>query len=195
MATQSRRALPQSTERAPRRAPSAAPNLLPVFATLAVVVLAALGVTLMTKKSKEVAQAAGDAPPTASGTAASPFADIDTNPEQFKRKGGGSDRPATTDNAPPGLAEAPIFLEARTIVAEAKVLVDAALAAQKAGDDATWSEKANAAREKLEQALEITAVWHDDVGRKWGSKDAQVERIDAEVATWNKLLTKVRKAH
>jgi hypothetical protein len=192
--TPSRRAQAQPAERAPRRPSKPAPNLLPVFATIGVVVLAALSVALMTKKGKDEAQAAsGTTAGAAGGT--NPFADIDTDPEQFMRKGDGTGRPATTHDAPPGLADAPVFQDARKIVAEAKVLVDAALAAEKAGDNAVWSEKANAAREKLEQAMEMTAVWQFDLEGQWGSNDAQLRDIQAEIETWGKLLKKVRKAH
>jgi hypothetical protein len=196
MVTPSRRAPAQPAERAPRRAPKAAPNLLPVFATLGVVVLVALVVTLMANKAKDedVAQAAGDTSATATGTGANPFSDINTDPEQFMRKSGDASRPATTHNAPPGLADAPVFQEARKIVAEAKVLVEAAVAAEKAADNAAWSEKANAAREKLEQAMEMTAVWQFDLESQWGSNDAQLRQIQAEIETWGKLLKKVRKA-
>jgi hypothetical protein len=198
MAIEPRRALAQPSERAPRRPTKAAPNMLPVFATMGVVVLLALGVTLMTKKQKDEAHAAANAPAETAGAGASPFSDINTDPAQFMRPKGGksaSGRPATTNNAPPGLADATVFLEARAIVAEARVLADAALAAEKAGDATVYSEKANAAREKLEQSFEMTAVWYDDLLQKYGSNDAQIRKIDAEVETWQKLLAKVRKAH
>jgi len=178
-----------------RRAPSAAPNLLPVFATLAVVVIAALVVAMMTKESKKEAPAAGDASAAPAGTGANPFADIDTNPDQFKRKGGGSDRPATTDKAPPGLADAQVFADARKLAAEATELVDEALVAETAGDTETWRTKSIAARDKFDEVMVMTSDWEIDLITTYGSNDAQVKNIGAEIDVWRKKMNKVRKVH
>lgn len=182
-------------ERTEARAPrQKAPSMLPVIATIGVVVLAALVVTVMTQKAKEKENAASSA---ASGGSASvesnPFAHIDTSPERLMRKGSGSSLPATTHDAPPGLADAQVFQDARVIAAEGKALVEAALAAEKAGDVETWRAKAIEGRDKLEHVIEMTADWEIDLIQKWGSSEAQLKQISAEIDTWRKLLNKVRK--
>ena len=169
--------------------------MVPVFATVALVVVAALGVAIATKKSESTDAPAAPAD-TGSADAANIFGDIDTSKDRFLRTpGSGSKREKETNAAPPGMADEPVFQQARQIAAEAKTLVDAALAAEKSGDVATWGAKAKEAREKLDRALEMTADWHIDLGLKWGSRDAQLLRIDAEIATWRTMLSKVRKAH
>jgi hypothetical protein len=195
MATQSRRAQTQPSERAPRRAPRAAPNLLPVFATLGVVIVAALVVTLITKEDKAATQAAGDAAKATAGTGTNPFADIDTDPDQFKRASSGSSRPATTNDAPPGLADAQVFADARKLAAEAMQLVEEALAAEKAGDTETWRTKSIAARDKFDQVLWDTSDWETGLITTYGSNDAQVKKIGAEIDVWRKKMNSVRKVH
>lgn len=195
MATPSRRASAQPADRAPRRAPSAAPNLLPVFATLAVVVIAALVVALMANKDKEEAQAAGDTSAATAGSGTNPFADINTDPDQFKRTGSGSGTTASTNNAPPGLADAQVFQDARKLAAEATLLVEEALAAQKAGDNETWRTKSIAARDKFDQVMVDTSDWEIELITTYGSNDAQVKRIGAEIDVWRKKMNSVRKVH
>jgi len=193
MATPTRRS--RSNEPAPRSSRNATPNMVPVFATVGLVVVAALGVAIATKKSEKDAGPSAPADSSAA-TASNIFGDIDTSKERFMRTpGGGSSREKETHDAPPGMADEPVFQEARKIAAEAKTLVEGALAAEKAGDVPTWGAKAKEAREKLDRALEMTADWHIDLGLKWGSRDAQLLRIDAEIATWRKMLSQVRKAH
>lgn len=193
MATQPRSAQAQTTGRAPRRATQAAPNLLPVFATLAVVVVAALAVALMTKKKKEEVPAGGNTPAAVGG--ANPFADINTDPEQFKRAGSGTARSTTTNNAPPGLADAQVFADARKLAAEASLLVDEAAVAEKAGDTETWRTKSIAAREKFDEVMVMTSDWEIDLIATYGSNDAQVMQIGAEIDVWRKKMNKVRKVH
>ncbi|MEZ6017140.1 MAG: hypothetical protein R3F49_18630 [Planctomycetota bacterium] len=168
-----------------------------MIATIGVVVVAALGVAVMTQKAKSGTNDAATVTAPGPTPGSNPFADINTDPEALMRKssGGGSKRPPTTNNAPPGLADSPIFAEARTIAKEATELVNAALAAEKAGDVETWRTKAIAGRDKLDHVLEMTADWEIGLIEQWGSNEAQLIQISREIDVWRKLLTKVRKVH
>ncbi len=177
------------------RAPKAAPNMVPVFATLAIVVVAAVAVAVMNQPKDSEASGQGAATGAPAPAASDIFGDIDTSPERFMRKTGGSGQPATTNNAPPGLADAPIFAEARKLAAEATLLVNEALAAEKAGDVETWRTKGIAGREKFEHIMEMTADWEIGLIGQWGSNDAQLKKISVEIDVWRKLMTKVRKVH
>jgi len=182
----------QRDPNARRRPGGNAPNMLPVFVGLFVVVVAALGVAVMSQSAKDKAAGQG-APAVETGGATNVFDDIDTSPEQFMRKGSGAKK-TTTHDAPPGLAEAAVMVEARGLAQEGAALVSAALAAEKSGDQDAWRTNAASAREKYERALEITADWHSDLIVKWGSSDAQLQKIEAEVGVWQKQLGRVRKA-
>lgn len=169
--------------------------MLPIAATLGVVVVAALIVAVLNQKANNLPVEAATTPASSAAAAESVFGDIDTSPERFMRKSSGQGRPATTNNAPAGLADAPIFVEARALAKDGTDLVKAALAAEKVGDTETWRTNAIAGREKLERALEITAVWQDELSTTWGSNDVQVQQIGDEVGVWVKQLGKVRKVH
>lgn len=195
MAVQSRRATAQPSERAPRRPQKSGPSFLPIATLLGLVVLAALVVALMTKKDKETTQAASTDSAAAASAGESPFGDIDTDPSRFMRKGGGSGQPATTNTAPPGLADEQVFADARKLAAEATKLIEEAGAAEKAGDTETWRTKSIAAREKLDEVMVMTADWEIGLITTYGSNDAQVKRISAEIDAWRKQMNKVRKVH
>lgn len=186
---------PQNRRAAAGGRAKSAPNMVPVFATLGVVLVAAATVALMNQPKDAEASGGAEKSTTPVATGADIFGDIDTSPERFMRKESGSGKPATTHNAPPGLADHPTFQEARKLAAEATVLVNEAVAAEKAGDVETWRTKGIAGREKFEHIMEMTADWEIELITTWGSNEAQLKEISAEIDRWRKLMTKVRKVH
>lgn len=166
--------------------------MVPVFAGLGVVLVAALAVTLMIKKPSEAAEPE-QKPAAGAGTVQDVFSDVDKTIEMPVRKG--SKSAGLTNNAPPGLADHATFAEGRKLAAEATTLYDEAVAAQKAGDAATYAAKATEAREKFDRALEVTADWQIDLISKYSSKDVQVDAISKEIDRWQDKLKKVRKVH
>jgi hypothetical protein len=166
--------------------------MVPVFAGLGVVIVAALAVTMMIKKPSEASETTQQ-PAAGSSTVQDVFSDIDKTVPTPMRKGGKGR--ATTNNAPPGLAENAAFAEGRKLAAEATTLYDEAVAANKAGDRDTYAAKASLAREKYERALEVTADWQINLIAEWTSTDVQVEAISKEIEGWHEKLNKVRKVH
>ena len=180
--------------RAGDRQKAAAPSLLPVFATIGVVVVAAMAVAVMSSPKEEPADTTPTDEPTAEETNAAfnnAFGDVDTSPSARSRSG----RVAMQNRAPAGIAEAAAFQQGRALAAEAKELYAAALAAQKAGDETTYREKAIAARDKYDEAMFVTADWEIDLLDKYGSDDRQVAKIGKEIDTWRKQMNKIRKVN
>ena len=166
------------------------PNLVPVFAAVTVIVIAALAVAVMQNMDKE----ANDADPSASEagtrtTVNNPFADIANDPTSRSSSG-----KTLVDTAPPGLMDNAVFRAAKALADDAKVLVKEAEAARKAGDEETFQTVGRRAKEQLELAFEKTGDWVLDLQDRYPN-DRQVERIDREMMTWDRALRKVRKVH
>ena len=176
------------------RAQNSAPNMIPVFVTIGVVVVAALGVAVMTQPppegERDPAATAEPSEEAVSNSGQAAFGDIDTSREAISR--GGS---KLSNKAPAGLADHPAFTEGRDLAAKAKVLLDAALAARKAGDEDTYRTKGSAALVNYEEAMRVTSDWEINLIDEYGSKDRQVDKIGKEIDRWRKLMNKVRKVH
>ena len=68
-------------------------------------------------------------------------------------------RTKLVDAAPPGLADTPLYVAAKSLADEAKELVRTAQKARDAGDEATFQEQGALAKEKLETAYGKIADW------------------------------------
>jgi len=135
----------------------------------------AVGVLNRSEPAPAAAQAAEDAVP-----GPRPFADMppEKPPERSSRSGGSFTR------APEGLAETAIWVDATALAKEAEDLFQETLTAKTAGDHTKANTKGRVAREKFNQALEMTALWEEELFEKHGDRDPQVREIKRTRTKW-----------
>ena len=175
-------ARPQS----PARGQSRGPNLTPLIGLvgLAIVAIVVAALAAQNRERKEAAAQTQEPPPEVD-----PFADI--VPGKSVTLGPG--RRAAVDLAPSGLSTTPLWVEALAKAEQAFGLIEEAEAAEAAGDTATFARRAATARSLLNQALEDTALWEEEIDAKYSSEDRQVREIKRERTRWFGLVKKYRK--
>ncbi|MBK8180176.1 MAG: hypothetical protein IPK67_15075 [Planctomycetes bacterium] len=152
------------------------PAIVPGVMALVLIVVAVFA-AVMTRKPKE--------DPNAATTKPKPFADMP--PEELpppKQHKPGSNLP----DAPDGLLTEPLWVEAKALAAEARLLYDETVAAKTKGDLSLAAEKGVAARLKYDKAAEMTAEWEESLLSKFNERDPKVSAIKSERTDWfNKM--------
>lgn len=97
---------------------------------------------------------------------------------------GGAGRARTTNLAPTGLANNQVWIEALHKAEEAEVLFAQGKQARSGGDRAKWNELGNQAKALYNEALEMTAVWEDELREEFGDTDRQVRDIMRKRSQW-----------
>jgi len=136
---------------------------------------AAVAVGVLNRSEDEPAQAAEEVAP-----GPRPFADMP--PEEPPGKSSSSGGSFT--RAPEGLANEAIWVEATALAKEAEDLFQKTLTAKRAGDQTTANTHGRAAREKFNQAVEMTALWEEELFEKHGDRDPQVREIKRTRSKW-----------
>lgn len=146
---------------------------------LAAVIVCGIGLAIMTDK----APAKEDAPK-AVVEARNPFADVPDEKAPAKNAGGGSSKYTFVSEAPDGLANNDNWRAALKLAAEGEKLFEEAAQAKAAMDVAALNDKGRQAREKLTSAVEMTAVWEEELLEKYGDANLQVREIKRTRSGW-----------
>lgn len=168
----------RNSQPAGRRSPPSRSNPALVPGLIALVMIAiAVGVALMTKKSKDAV-----APP---APKASPFGDMPPEAAPPPRpKQAGSDLPP----APESIASEPLWVAAQALASEGLALYEEAMTAKAKGDQTLANEKGKAARDKLDEAITNTADWEESILAQYNAYDSKVTAIKNRRTDWfNKL--------
>ena len=107
-----------------------------------------------------------------------PFSDMP--PEEPPKPRAGSGRPA----APEGLAEQTLWVDAVAIADQGEELFQLARKAKAAGEHTKANKEGRAAREKFNEAVEMTAAWEEELLEKYGDRDPQVRAIKHKRTRW-----------
>ena len=172
------RAKPREEPQEGRRRPAKKSGMGPFIPfVVAVVVLGGAMVAIMTgRKNKE-------APPVETVKKSAPFADLPPEEPPAKKGSGSSGRTFVAD-APDGLANNETWQKAVRLASEGEALFDEALAAKAESNTALLNEKGRAARDKLTEAVELTAAWEEELLEKYGDANTEVRRIMKVRSGW-----------
>jgi len=130
-------------------------------------------------------------PPPEPKAAYVPFADLadEAPPDPSSRPGA-----RWVDNAPPGLSESsPAFAAARKLAAEGEQHLNAARAADAAGDASAARDLRKQAHATYNQAFEDTALWEMEIEGLYSDRDRQVEQIKKERSRWMQKIIALHK--
>lgn len=101
------------------------------------------------------------------------------------REGLRDDEPTRTyAPAPDDLASDDVWVNALAIAADADEELDAANAAREAGDNAGYHEHGRAAMQGYDRALELTAVWEEELLEQYGERSPKVRDIVKTRSRW-----------
>lgn len=175
---------PQPNQEEPERGrrPQRKSGLNPLIPLLVVVVLVGGGaIAVLGGKPKK------EEPKAEVSTKPKPFSDLAPEAPPSKAKGSGSGRKFVAD-APEGLANDATWIKACKIAEEGLAFYEEAVKAKNAEDTVTLNAKGAAAREKLNEAVEMTAAWEEELDAKYGDANPEVRRIITERTRWIKPL-------
>jgi hypothetical protein len=105
---------------------------------------------------------------------------------------GGRARVQITDNAPAGLTDNTVWIDALHVIDEGAAVFAKAKQAKASGDHSEWNRLGNEAKDLYNRAIEMTAVWEEELMEKYGENDRQVRDI---IKTRNKWLEVLRTLH
>lgn len=109
-------------------------------------------------------------------------------------RGGSGHAPSNKPRAPEGLAESnPDWAKALELARVADELFAEASQAKAADDHETFQLKGKAAKESYDKAIEITAVWEEELLDKYGDRDPQVRAIQNTRTRWTDRLRVLHK--
>ncbi len=176
----------QESERGRRAAPKRGMSpLIPLAVVIVILVGGAIAVATGTdKKAKE-------APAPVASNKPKPFDDLPAEQPPSKKAGSSGGRTFIAE-APEGLEADANWLKAIAIANEGAKLYDEAVAAKTQGNTALLNQKGAAARTKLNDAFDMTAVWEEELFEKYGDANPSVRRI---VKTRTEWMDKVRWLH
>ena len=124
------------------------------------------------------------------GEAFVPFADLHEAPPDTSARSGAR----WVDNAPAGLAESSAaFAAARKLAAEGEQHLNAARAADAAGEASKARDFRKQAHTVYNQAFEDTALWEMEIEEKYSDRDRQVEKIKKERSRWMQKIIALHK--
>ena len=128
------------------------------------------------------------APPQASKP--KPFSDMPPEKPPPPRSGSGTYGNTTTilAPAPADLESFPAWQQAKRLGTEGEALYREAREAKDRGDTATLNAKGRAAKEKLNEAVELTGAWEDEIVAKYGDGEPAVREIVRTRSHWMSIL-------
>jgi len=145
---------------------------------LAVVIVCGVGLAVIVgNKPKDDKPSAANAAPKKD-----PFADVPAEAPPTKQ--GGSSKYNFVSKAPDGLTDNANWKDACKLAQAGEELFKLATEAKAAGDTATLNEKGREAREKLTSAVEMTAVWEEELLEKYGDGNVAVREIMKVRSGW-----------
>ncbi|MBL6720609.1 MAG: hypothetical protein ISQ08_04285 [Planctomycetes bacterium] len=168
----------------------------PLLAAFAVAAVAILGAGILASGSKE-----RGLPP----EAVQRLDEARTKPDPFDDSARSVPKPAATgpgggaqsskgyDASPADLLSEPDWVRAKELAAQADALMEEAAAAEAAGNNALFLEKAVAARTRYEEAAGLVVDWELDIRNEYGDGDVKVRVIVREITRWAKAIRKYRK--
>jgi len=176
----------------PRRTPrKKAPSLAPLYGAIGIAILAIIAVAMAQKDKDARSDASKQAPVDTVDEDSNPFADIPAGtkvvPSPFDSSPSSNSTPSAT-----GLLTAPVWITALADAEQAKTLLQAANAADRKGDRATYKKKALEARELFHKALEATAQWEYDISEAHGEADERVSKVRSLRNVWFDQRKKLR---
>lgn len=175
----------------PRRAAPAtkspAAHIVPLALMVATAGVAAY--VLIRRKQAPAAQVPAEAP-----QPATPFDDMPAEEPPAPRGGEG----ATVDGktyppAPAGLLEDARWKQALALAVEGDALLAEAAAARAAEDMTRYNAKGNAAEEKFDAAVTLTADWEEELMASYSDEDPQVAQIVETRSGWIKKMAALSK--
>lgn len=123
-----------------------------------------------------------------------PFSDLNrTAPPPVPTHDTGPSNSRDKDTSPEGLLDADEWVRGTSLAHEAKVLDEAARAAKKNGDAATYALKGVAARTKFSAALDEVRDWELKIRDEYGDADRKVRLVIKEITAWSKAWRRYRK--
>ena len=132
-------------------------------------------------------------PKAAPASAPKPFEGLPQEAPPKKKLGGGSGAKFVAD-APEGLEAEAQWLKAVAIGDAGQALYQEALEAKSANNTALLNEKSKAARDKLNEAVDMTALWEEELLAKYGDANASVRRIMKVRSSWIESLRWLHKS-
>lgn len=183
-------ARPQQKQEEPERGRRAAPKrgMNPLIPLVVVVVILGGGVMAVVAGS---GKKPAEAPKPVASNKPKPFDDLPPEQPPSKKAGSSSGRTFIAD-APDGLESDANWQKAILIANEGAKLYDEAVAAKTGGNTALLNQKGAAARTKLNDAFDMTAMWEEELFTKYGDANPEVRRI---VKTRTEWMDKVRWLH
>jgi hypothetical protein len=174
------------SDRDEKRRPVRKSGMSPMVPVLiGAVVVMGIGLSFLGKGEK------ADAAPQQDSGKPKPFADLP--PEAPPVRGAsGSSKYTMIAKAPEGLMSDANWLKAVQLASEGEAFFDEATAAKVAGDTPKLNEKGKLARDKLDEAFTMTAVWEEELLEKYGDANADIRRIVKVRSSW---IDKVRWLH
>ena len=173
------------------RQPSPMAMLLP--AALLLGLIAAAIILARSISSKQVDQAATAAEEKPKEPEKKYFTSVPPEKPPEPRGGVGS-APSTKPRAPEGLAESnPDWAKACELAKVADDLFAEAQQAKATDDHETFQLKGKAAKESYDKAIEMTAVWEEELLDKYGDRDPQVRAIQSTRTRWTDRLRVLHK--
>jgi len=155
---------------------------------ISTVVTAVIGVVLITGKDEEKAKV----PVVEAASKPKPFADAPkTDPSG---SGAEAAKPAASAPAAIGLANDATWQQAVQIAAAGEKLYAEAMAAKTAKDTDKLNEVGAQARDKLNEAFEMTSDWEDNVVAKHGKDHPEVRLIVTTRGGWGERLRMLNKS-
>ena len=123
-----------------------------------------------------------------------PFSDLNrADPPVVPANRTDSSKARAKDTSPEDLLDAAEWVQGTAYASEANVLDEAARAAKKSGDEATFVIKGIAARTKFSAALDEVRDWELKIRDKYGDEDRKVRLVIKEITAWSKAWRRYRK--
>ncbi|MBM3989852.1 MAG: hypothetical protein FJ298_02480 [Planctomycetes bacterium] len=184
-------ARPQHKQEEPERGRRAAPKrgMSPLIPLVVVIVILGGGVMAVVAGSGKQPE---QAPQPAASKKPKPFDDLPPELPPSKKAGSSGNGRSFIADAPDGLEKDANWQKAILIANEGAKLYDEAVAAKTAGDTALLNHKGAAARTKLNDAFDMTAMWEEELFTKYGDANPEVRRIVKTRSDW---MDKVRWLH
>lgn len=183
---------PEEEEGRPRYARRQSSGMAPaVFGMLVIVVIAVAAIFIISNIEEQETVAS-----TVDET--DPFAGLppDTPPERRKPKLSSRNDDDADGNIFAGLADVrddPVWIDSKRIAEEGRQLGLAAGEAQAAGNVALFREKAKAAKDKYNEALEKSYQFEQDIARDNGWDHPDVRRVANRRSAWTRKLAEFKK--
>ncbi len=180
------------SERPRRKGPSKSSSLAPLYGGVLIAIMAIVAVAL----SKNAKQAKSDrdaqVPTKPAVTSDDPFADLNLEDDYTPSSNLASDG-KVLPASPADLLSEDGWLKAEDLAKQAKAKLKTANDADDAGNRKLYKERAVAARDLYDKALDDTVEWEIAIVEAHGEKDKRVARVLSERNSWLSARKKLRK--